>query len=66
MNTLLVRLVISFKILLVPKFAQYLDSTLCFRLIGEYVCTNEKDQEPTCVQVLRNPHKTAHGVLKID
>ena len=48
------------------KFTQYLGSTLSFGLIGEYVCTNENDQVPICGQVLRNPHKTAHGVVKID
>jgi len=39
---------------------------LSFGLIGEYVCTNENDQVHTCVHVLRNPHKTARGVIKID
>jgi len=66
MNTWLVRLVISFRILSMLKFTQYLGSTLSFGLIGEYICTNENDQVCTCGQVLRNPHKTAHGVIKID
>jgi len=47
MNTWLVRLVISFTVLSMLKFARYLGSTLNFGLIGEYVCTNENDQVPT-------------------
>jgi hypothetical protein len=66
MITWLVRLAISFKILSMRKFVRYLGSRLSFGLIGEFVCTNENDQVPTCVQVLRNPRKTAHGVIKID